>query len=287
MNDRLLKLEKQSIERFKAFEPGNGYYVAYSGGKDSDVIRILAQLAGVKHVCKHNLTTVDPLPSVYYVWKTIGKENVEYPDTTMWKLIVDQGMPPTRVHRYCCEYFKEGKGQGKLVVTGVRWEESVKRKQNSALVQINTKPSRVTKFANFTGADYQKTNYGIILNDDNDASRRVVEYCYRTSKTIMNPILEWTEKDVWEFLHHYGCEGNPLYQCGYKRVGCIGCPMATTHRFKEFEDFPKYKEAYIRTFDRMLKFNSNKNYKYNWRTGQDVFDWWMQIEKPKQRLFTI
>ena len=58
MSELQSKVEK-AIMRLKAFEPPDGYYVAYSGGKDSDVIRILAQLAGVKHELVHNLTTVD------------------------------------------------------------------------------------------------------------------------------------------------------------------------------------------------------------------------------------
>ena len=51
--------EQKAIERLKAFEPATGYYLAYSGGKDSDCIKILAQLAGVKYNAVHNLTTVD------------------------------------------------------------------------------------------------------------------------------------------------------------------------------------------------------------------------------------
>ena len=59
--------EKRAIEYLKAFEPeSEPYYLCYSGGKDSDVIRILASLAGVKHDIVHNLTTVLPLsPSLF------------------------------------------------------------------------------------------------------------------------------------------------------------------------------------------------------------------------------
>lgn len=47
----------------------------------------------------------------------------------------------------------------------------------------------------------------------------MVEHCYRTRKTMVNPIVDWTDEDVWEFLTHYGCKSNPLYECGFKRIG--------------------------------------------------------------------
>lgn len=53
MNSELIQKEKDAIERLKAFEPiGDSYYLCYSGGKDSDVIRILAQLAEPFRLCR-------------------------------------------------------------------------------------------------------------------------------------------------------------------------------------------------------------------------------------------
>ena len=93
----------------------------------------------------------------------------------------------------------------------------------------------------------------------------------------MNPIIDWTDEDVWEFLNHYGCKSNPLYERGYDRVGCVGCPMARQMRLKEFHDFPKYKNLYINAFDRMLKVNTDVA--YSWKSGEEVFDWWLK-NKP-------
>lgn len=69
MNDELMEKEKQAIKALRAFEPCDpkGYYLCYSGGKDSDCIRILAALAGVKYEIVHNLTTVDAPETVKYV----------------------------------------------------------------------------------------------------------------------------------------------------------------------------------------------------------------------------
>ena len=220
------ELEKRAIEYLKMFEPETEpYYLCYSGGKDSDVIRILASLAGVKHDIVNNHTTVDAPETVRYI-RSIPNVQINYPKRTMWQLIVDKGMPPTRLGRYCCEELKEKGGAGRVKVTGVRKAESVSRAQNSGVVKIIGKPRTVEKTAIEAGADYEiSPKSGIVMNTDNAASKRVVEQCYRTTSTLINPIVDWSDRDVWEFLGHYGCKSNPLYECGFKRIGCIGCPM--------------------------------------------------------------
>ena len=227
MNTNLREKERVAIERLKAFEPEDGYFLAYSGGKDSDCIKILAHLAGVRFEAVHNLTTVDAPETVQYVKAQPDvRINRSYDrdgnPVTMWNLIVRKGTPPLRVSRYCCSELKEPGGTCKIVVTGVRWAESTRRKQSADVVRFIGKPKGTQKIAEELGADYRTTRQGgIILNDDNDINRRMVEHCYRTRKTMVNPIADWTDEDVWEFLNHYGCKSNPLYECGFKRIGCI------------------------------------------------------------------
>lgn len=278
--------EAKSIQRLKSFEPENEpYYLCYSGGKDSDVIRILAGIAGVKHDIVHNHTTVDAPETVYYV-RSIPDIIIDYPKKTMWQLIVDKIMPPTRLVRYCCSNLKERGGQGRIKITGVRWAESAKRSEYSDIVTIIGKPKTTQKFANDIGAEYRVTNQnGLVMNDDNDTSRRMVEHCYRTTSTMINPIVDWTDNDVWEFLHYYGCRSNPLYDCGFKRIGCIGCPMAEIrNRYTEFAMYPEYKNNYIKTFDRMIAERKKRNLPTEWKSGNDVFRWWMGND-PNQITF--
>ena len=120
-----------------------------------------------------------------------------------------------------------------------------------------------------------------MLQNDNDARRKVIEHCQVKNKVAVNPIIGMTSQDVWEILRWRKVETNPLYQMGYDRVGCIGCPMAgKCQREKEFKDFPKYKDAYIRAFDRMLlvrkQLGLDGEGKTNWKDGYDVFDWWIE-----------
>lgn len=91
--------EKIAIERLKAFEPNDGYYLAYSGGKDSDCIKILAYLANVKFEAIHNLTTVDAPETVYYI-KNQSDVRIDLPKLSMWQLIVIKLIPPTKVMRF-------------------------------------------------------------------------------------------------------------------------------------------------------------------------------------------
>ena len=114
-----------------------------------------------------------------------------------------------------------------------------------------------------------------MLMNDNDANRRTNELCMQKNKMVVNPIIDWKDSDVWEFINSEHIETCDLYKCGYDRVGCIGCPMAGNKRYKEFADFPKYKQSYIRAFERMLNVREEKGLETKWKTGEDVFRWWM------------
>lgn len=279
-----IEKEKRAIQYLRSFEPEEEpYYLCYSGGKDSDAIRILAQLAGVKHECKHNLTTVDAPETVRYVREMIGKENISYPKESMWQLIVRKGMPPTRIARYCCETLKEHGGEGRLKITGVRWDESRKRKENAGIVRVIGKEKTMQKKLKNDEVNFRSTPMGgVVLSTDNAKERRFVEYCYRTTNTTINPIVDWTNEDVWEFLHHYGCESNPLYQYGNNRIGCIGCQLSGRKQMKaELAKYPKYKEAYIRAFDRMLEKRKADGLPTEWISGEQVMRWWVR-DDPNQ-----
>lgn len=174
--------EARAIQYLRSFEPQDEpYYLCYSGGKDSEVIRILASLAGVRHEIQHKLTTVDAPETVRYV-KSIPNAIIDRPEKTMWQLIVQKLLPPTRLARYCCSELKERGGEGRLKITGVRWEESRNRQENAGVVQIIGKPKTMQKTAEEMNADvWVSSKGGLVMNNDNAESRRFVEHCYRTT----------------------------------------------------------------------------------------------------------
>ena len=134
-----------AIDRIKYFEPPEGYYLAFSGGKDSIVCKELLNMAGVKYDAHYNNTTVDPPELIYYMREHHKDIIVENPKMTMWELIPKKKMPPTRQVRYCCEVLKEGGGEGRFVVTGVRWAESGRRKNSRQAVEFDSYGSQSKK----------------------------------------------------------------------------------------------------------------------------------------------
>ena len=116
---------------------------------------------------------------------------------------------------------------------------------------------------------------GVVLNNDNEQGRKLVEQCYKLSKTVVNPIIDWSDADVWEFIHEYNIRYCKLYDEGYKRIGCIGCPMSRQSQIKELENRPKYKQAYLRAFKRMLKNSKERGNNPSWKDEYEVYNWWV------------
>ena len=155
-----------AIQRLKAYEPPEGYYLCFSGGKDSCVIKALADMAGVKYDAHYSVSTVDPPELVRFI-----KE--KYPDVefrrahdkdgnpvSMWSLIAKNTMPPTRIVRYCCAALKETGGKGRLKVTGVRWDESSRRKISHSEVTFADKKSKKIIEQELSDEDFSSTPQG-------------------------------------------------------------------------------------------------------------------------------
>jgi phosphoadenosine phosphosulfate reductase len=173
-----------AIDRLKMFEPEEGYYLAYSGGKDSDTILALAKMAGVKFDA-HFQRSMEPPEVVYHVRKH-PEVQIHLPEMTMWKLIQHKSMPPTRLARFCCQYMKERGGSGRVVLTGVRREESVNRKKRHMTDVCYTDPT----------------------------------------KRYLHPVIDWTSEDVWEFIRTNNVPYCKLYDEGFDRIGCVLCPFS-------------------------------------------------------------
>ena len=271
-----MDLEQKAIERLKmASEMSLRYYsqpllCTYSGGKDSDVMLELLIRSGIPFEVQNSHTTADAPETVYHIRKVFKrlelkgiKYTIDYPKykgerTSMWSLIPQKLMPPTRLVRYCCQVLKEGAGDGRMVATGVRWDESSQRASRGGMEIIG----RTKKEA-------------IILTNDNTDKRRFFEKCEARAKSVCNPIIEWKNADIWDFIHSEKIEINPLYKCGFDRVGCIGCPMANKKRYFEFSVYPKYKQMYIKAFEKMIQERLRRGLETQWETGEEVFAWWM------------
>ena len=132
-----------------------------------------------------------------------------------------------------------------------------------------------------------------MLRLDNRENARIVEMCYRTHTTMVNPIIDWTDAEVWEFIKEYNIPYCCLYDEGFKRLGCIGCPMGSVaQRKREFERYPKYKNLYLMAFQKMIEIHgggqtiaqtqktgctgtSTKDKDFNSMTAEEWFEWWI------------
>jgi phosphoadenosine phosphosulfate reductase len=241
MNDLFTGKSKEeiAIERIKAFCPPEGYWLGFSGGKDSVVLLDLTERSGVKFDAHYHSTTVDPPELVRFV-KTFPQVEIHHPEKTMWKLIEENGMPPTRIARYCCKILKEGGGANRFCLLGIRWGESYSR-----------------------------------------SKRKMVEPCFKDNrKYYIRPIIDWTDEDVWTYIRSNNLKYCSLYDEGWKRIGCILCPM-NTNRVKQAERWPTYKKAYIKALDRALKHNKEKGLTVNHSSGEEFFNWWIQDRHKK------
>lgn len=276
-----MDLEHLGIERLQAASDmslqhyGLPLVITDSGGKDSAVIKELARRAGIPFEVMHNHTTADAPETVRFIrseakrFEDMGiKYTINMPmykgkRTSMWSLIPQKLMPPTRLVRYCCSVLKETGGAGRFIATGVRWAESASRKNSRGIYEKNG-----------------DAEHRIILNNDNDDRRMLFENCRLKAKRTVNPIIDWTDDDVWDFLTSDDAPPcNPLYCEGWKRVGCVGCPMAgQAGRELEFARFPKYKDLYLLAFKNLLAERAVRGKYMNWETPMDVFNWWMEYD---------
>lgn len=108
----------------------------------------------------------------------------------------------------------------------------------------------------------------------------LIKLMKENGSTVVNPIYDWLDTDIWEYIRQEKLTVNPLYERGYDRVGCIGRPLAPYHqRIKEFNDYPKYKKLYIQAFEKMLEVRREKGKENKWKDGEEVFYWWIEEEK--------
>lgn len=250
ISEELQKKIDSSIKLLQVIAKGyNGEIeVAYSGGKDSDVILQLAKEAGIKYRAIYKNTTIDPPGTIAHAIE-MGAEILR-PAKSFFQLVAEHGFP-NRHYRFCCGILKEYKVLDKVII-GVRKAESRKRKEN---------------YQEPTECRY----YGSKKDPENH-----VEAIY--------PLLEWTDQDVLDFILDRGIKCAPIYynrggQFQIKRrLGCQGCPLASfAKRKKWFLQNPRYVKAYIRAgkkfYDTHPDTEVGKRYSnvYEWFTRDVLF----------------
>lgn len=233
-------LVANSIAIIKEHEPEDGYYVCFSGGKDSIVMLDLIRKAGVNYDVHMNLTSVDPPELLKFIRRYYPECQMRRPKMSMFQLILKKQILPTRRIAFCCDILKEQGGNGRTIVVGVRKEESFAR-------------------------------------------RNRVEFEKYKKSFVLRPILEWASDEIWEYIHTNNLPYPSLYDEGFYRIGCIGCPKSGRERYKGFQRWPQYKKAYYNTIVKMcaLRKSAGKDENKNYSSPDFMWKWWME-ELPKE-----
>lgn len=210
--------------------------ISYSGGKDSDVILRLAQMAGIPHEAIYKQTSIDP-PGTTAHAKEMGATIIR-PRKTFIQ-IVRENSYPTRFSRFCCKYLKEYPIHARAV-QGIRREESTARAKRYK----EPEDCRV-----FPGGE------------------RVRRYL---------PILEWTLEDVTRFIQEQGIKCAPVYYdkagnfCPARRLGCVICPMASDNGISGYKQYPKLLRPMCRAADDYLTAHPNANAAKYFKDGYEL-----------------
>lgn len=233
--------ETRSIQILQGMEPEEGYYLAFSGGKDSVVLKYLADKAGVKYDAHYSVTTIDPPELVQFIRKEHKDVVFEHPATPLVKMIPKNYLP-TRQFRWCCKDYKENGGSGRVVLTGVRAAESARRAQRRTVELCYRGSGKRYVNAILHWSDAEIWEY-IKEND--------IPYCSLYD-------------DGWDRV---GCIFCPMDR--------------PKHRQELAERYPKYVFLFVRECDKLVeKWNADTKYKYHnvFSNGQELFDWWLSNE---------
>ena len=225
-----------------AYGGGSGYYLAFSAGKDSQALYHIAELAKVKFDAHMNLTSVDPPEVIRFVKQAYPEVDLIKPKKSIYQYAIEKQILPTMRVRWCCTEYKENAGAGRVTLIGIRHQESSRRAKRNE-VEISSRK--------FSGTLEGLDEYRQELNGVNitNADQEQTLGCISGKESILiSPIIHWTEKDVWEFLNKVmevpHCS---LYDKGWRRIGCIGCPMSSMKQ-KRIENlrYPHVKRNWIK-----------------------------------------
>ena len=235
------------------YDPEDGYYNTFSGGKDSQALYHIVKMAGVKFKTHMSLTSVDPGDVIRFVKNEYPSVVRHKPKMSMFQAAVEHKILPTMRVRWCCADFKESAGAGKVTLIGIRAEESTRRaKRHEVEVSNKNFSGDIDEFEQWSEKEIEKKRLKLKrkLNEDEFAVKTDNEIrCINGKDSILvSPIFQWTERDVWYFLdniiHAPHCS---LYDEGYTRIGCILCPMSTyKSKLRDVERFPHVKRGWIK-----------------------------------------
>lgn len=238
----------RAIELLRMYQPQDRPYCGcFSGGKDSCVIKEIARIGDVNVVWHYNVTTIDPPELVRFIKHQHPDVLFDIPKEQFFSMAIRKGFP-SRKSRWCCEVYKETTSpDGAVLIMGIRAAESKARAARWREFGVNSK----------------------------------------TKKYVVSPILSWTSGDVWNFIKDHNIPYCTLYDEGFKRLGCVGCPMSA-HQKKEFARWPHFERRWRKLFKDIWEYRAEKLNRdwfgeRNFNSSDEMFEWWLSHKSvPKK-----
>ena len=239
----------------------DGYFVAFSGGKDSQVLLWLVKQSGVKYRAYYAVTTNDPPQNVRFIRENYPEVVFLHPKENFYKLVAKCGLPMMN-KRFCCSILKETAGIGYATLVGVRKDEGSKRRGYRDVDVISRRKEHQDKERVYSVDEIVATEHKCIKGKD---------------KLILRPMLNFTESEVWEVIYANNLPINPCYETA-NRVGCIFCPFAPKKQILEY--CKKYPRAKAKLID-CIKQRQATMQKCK-LSPDEYFDWWLTKKSVKQ-----
>lgn len=244
-------------------DPENGFRNTFSGGKDSQCLYYLVKMAGVKHKTHMNLTSVDPPEVIRFVRTQYPDVELTKPRMSIYDMAKKKHILPTMRARWCCAEYKETSGAGKVTLIGIRKEESARRAKREE-ISTSIKGKRTEES----------------FDQWSEHEEKMVACVGGKDQILVSPIIHWTERDVWEFLNMNNIPHCKLYDEGYKRIGCILCPMSKyRQKVKEMKRYPHVKRKWMETIQWLIDNGYLNRYFSDAETG---FKWWISGKSLEQ-----
>lgn len=263
MNEKI----QQSIELIRKGEKlalsmhPDGYFVGFSGGKDSQVLLELVRRAGVKYKAYYSVTTNDPPTNVRFIREHYPEVRFLHPKENFYKLIEKKGLPTIR-KRYCCAILKEEIGLGFTCLIGVRAEESAKRAKYNEISIVSNRKEHADKTRKHTIESIETNEHQCIKGKD---------------RLNIYPILKWTTKDVWQFIKDNNLPINPCYE-NNGRVGCMVCPFAQRKEIERYESqYPKIKATILKALQKFMDKKGDSKF----ADAEECYEWWKSKQSVK------